>query len=102
MTKNTYGTGCFMLLNLGPEALPSQNKLLTTVAWKIGDRVDYVFVGGAVIQWLRDGLQFFRTAEESEALALTVKDSAGVFVVPAFVGLGASYWDSLRAARWSG
>ena len=88
-----------MLLNLGQEALPSQHKLLTTVAWKIGDRVDYafegsVFVGGAVIQWLRDGLQFFRTAEESEALALTVKDSAGVFLVPAFVGLGAPYWDS--------
>ena len=99
MAKNTYGTGCFMLLNLGSEALPSRHKLLTTVAWKIGDRVDYafegsVFVGGAVIQWLRDGLQFFRTAEESEALALTVKDSAGVFVVPAFVGLGAPYWDS--------
>ena len=99
MAKNTYGTGCFMLLNLGQEALPSQNKLLTTVAWKIGDRVDYafegsVFVGGAVIQWLRDGLQFFRTAEESEALAMTVKDSAGVFLVPAFVGLGAPYWDS--------
>ncbi len=99
MAKNTYGTGCFMLLNLGQEALPSKNKLLTTVAWKIGDRVDYafegsVFVGGAVIQWLRDGLQFFRTAEESEALALTVKDSAGVFLVPAFVGLGAPYWDS--------
>ena len=99
MAKNTYGTGCFMLLNLGQEALPSHNKLLTTIAWKIGDRVDYafegsVFVGGAVIQWLRDGLQFFRTAEESEALALTVKDSAGVFLVPAFVGLGAPYWDS--------
>ena len=99
MAKNTYGTGCFMLLNLGQEALPSHNKLLTTVAWKIGNRVDYafegsVFVGGAVIQWLRDGLQFFRTAEESEALALTVKDSAGVFLVPAFVGLGAPYWDS--------
>ena len=99
MAKNTYGTGCFMLLNLGQEALPSHNKLLTTVAWKIGDRVDYafegsVFVGGAVIQWLRDGLQFFRTAEESEALALTVKDSAGVYLVPAFVGLGAPYWDS--------
>jgi glycerol kinase len=99
MAKNTYGTGCFMLLNLGQEALASKHKLLTTIAWKIGDRVDYafegsVFVGGAVIQWLRDGLQFFRTAEESEALALTVKDSAGVFLVPAFVGLGAPYWDS--------
>ena len=99
MAKNTYGTGCFMLLNLGGEAIPSQNKLLTTIAWKIGDRLDYafegsVFVGGAVIQWLRDGLKFFRTAEESEALAMTVKDSDGVFLVPAFVGLGAPYWDS--------
>ena len=99
MAKNTYGTGCFMLLNLGKKALPSQNKLLTTIAWKIGDRLDYafegsVFVGGAVIQWLRDGLNFFRTAEESEALAMTVKDSGGVFLVPAFVGLGAPYWDS--------
>ena len=99
MAKNTYGTGCFMLMNLGQEAIPSRNKLLTTVAWKIGERVDYafegsVFVGGAVIQWLRDGLQFFRTAEESEALAMSVKDSAGVFLVPAFVGLGAPYWDS--------
>ena len=99
MAKNTYGTGCFMLLNLGQKPIPSQHKLLTTVAWKIGDRVDYafegsVFVGGAVIQWLRDGLNFFRTAEESEALALTVKDSDGVYLVPAFVGLGAPYWDS--------
>ena len=99
MAKNTYGTGCFMLLNLGAKAIPSQNKLLTTIAWKIGDRLDYafegsVFVGGAVIQWLRDGLNFFRTAEESEALALSVKDSDGVFLVPAFVGLGAPYWDS--------
>ena len=99
MAKNTYGTGCFMLLNLGEKAIPSQNKLLTTIAWKIGDRLDYafegsVFVGGAVIQWLRDGLNFFRTAEESEALAMTVEDSGGVFLVPAFVGLGAPYWDS--------
>ena len=99
MAKNTYGTGCFMLLNLGSQPIPSQNKLLTTIAWKIGDRLDYafegsVFVGGAAIQWLRDGLNFFRTAEESEALALTVKDSGGVFLVPAFVGLGAPYWDS--------
>ena len=99
MAKNTYGTGCFMLLNLGEKALPSHHKLLTTIAWKIGDRLDYafegsVFVGGAVIQWLRDGLKFFRTAEESETLALTVKDSDGVYLVPAFVGLGAPYWDS--------
>ncbi len=99
MAKNTYGTGCFMLMNLGRDPIPSQNKLLTTVAWKVKDRVDYafegsVFVGGAVVQWLRDGLKFFRTAEESEALAGSVKDSAGVYLVPAFVGLGAPYWDS--------
>ena len=99
MAKNTYGTGCFLLMNLGRDPLPSQNKLLTTVAWQVGDRVDYafegsVFVGGAVIQWLRDGLKFFRTAEESEALAASVADSAGVYLVPAFVGLGAPYWDS--------
>ncbi len=99
MAKNTYGTGCFMLLNLGPQPIASRHKLLTTIAWQIGDRLDYafegsVFVGGAVIQWLRDGLRFFRTADESEALARTVPDSAGVYLVPAFVGLGAPYWDS--------
>ena len=99
MAKNTYGTGCFMLLNLGREPVVSRHKLLTTVAWQIGARVDYafegsVFVGGAVVQWLRDGLRFFRTAAESEALAASVPDSGGVFLVPAFVGLGAPYWDS--------
>ena len=98
MAKNTYGTGCFLLMNLGRDPLPSRHQLLTTVAWQVGDRVDYafegsVFVGGAVIQWLRDGLRFFRTAEESETLAASVPDSAGVFLVPAFVGLGAPYWD---------
>ena len=97
--KNTYGTGCFLLMNLGRDPVPSQNKLLTTVAWKVGPRVDYafegsVFVGGAVVQWLRDGLRFFRTAEESEALAASVADSGGVYLVPAFVGLGAPYWDA--------
>jgi glycerol kinase len=99
MAKNTYGTGCFMLLNLGAKAVPSRQKLLTTIAYQVGPRLDYafegsVFVGGAVIQWLRDGLNFFRSAEESEALAASVPDSGGVFVVPAFVGLGAPYWDS--------
>jgi glycerol kinase len=99
MAKNTYGTGCFMLLNTGEKAIASQNKLLTTIAWRIGKRLDYalegsVFVGGAVIQWLRDGLKFFRTAEESEALAGSVPNTGGVFLVPAFVGLGAPYWDS--------
>ena len=98
MAKNTYGTGCFMLMNLGAKAVPSRQKLLTTIAYQVGPRLDYafegsVFVGGAVVQWLRDGLSFFRTAEESEALAASVPDSGGVFVVPAFVGLGAPYWD---------
>ena len=99
MAKNTYGTGCFMLLNTGHHPIPSQNKLLTTIAWKIGARIDYalegsVFVGGAVVQWLRDGLNFFRSSEEVEALAGSVPDSGGVLLVPAFVGLGAPYWDS--------
>jgi len=99
MAKNTYGTGCFMLLNTGAKPIPSRNKLLTTIAWKIGNRLDYalegsVFVGGAVVQWLRDGLNFFQTSSEVEALANSVPDTGGVFLVPAFVGLGAPYWDS--------
>lgn len=98
MAKNTYGTGCFMLLNTGPQPIASRQQLLTTIAWQIGERVDYalegsVFVGGAVVQWLRDGLQIIRTAEEVEALAGRVEDSGGVLLVPAFVGLGAPYWD---------
>lgn len=98
MLKNTYGTGCFLLMQTGSKSVRSQHGLLSTVAWKIGDRVDYalegsVFVGGAAIQWLRDGLGFFETAAESESLAQTVSSSAGVYVVPAFVGLGAPYWD---------
>jgi glycerol kinase len=99
MAKNTYGTGCFMLLNTGSTAIASRNKLLTTIAWQIGERVDYalegsVFIGGAVVQWLRDGLQIIRSSEEVEALAGSVEDSGGVLLVPAFVGLGAPYWDS--------
>ena len=99
MAKNTYGTGCFMLLNTGSEAVPSHNKLLTTVAWKLGDQMDYalegsVFVGGAVVQWLRDGLGIIRHSAEVETLAATVNSSEGVYLVPAFVGLGAPYWDS--------
>ncbi len=99
MAKNTYGTGCFMILNTGEEFIPSKHKLLTTIAWKVNGRVDYalegsVFIGGAVIQWLRDGLEFFRTSPEVEDLASSVTDSDGVFLVPAFVGLGAPYWDS--------
>jgi len=99
MTKNTYGTGCFMLQNTGTRAVPSANQLVTTVAWKIGDKTEYalegsVFIGGAVVQWLRDGLGLIRKSEEVEALASSVADNGGVYIVPAFVGLGAPHWDS--------
>jgi glycerol kinase len=99
VTKNTYGTGCFMLQSTGPRAVPSTNRLLTTVAWKIGDTTNYalegsVFVGGAVVQWLRDGLGIIRSSFEVEALANSVSDNGGVYFVPAFVGLGAPHWDS--------
>jgi glycerol kinase len=99
LTKNTYGTGCFMLQNTGRRAVPSSNRLVTTVAWKIGDVTEYalegsVFVGGAVVQWLRDGLGLIRTSEDVEALANSVSDNGGVYLVPAFVGLGAPHWDS--------
>lgn len=99
LTKNTYGTGCFMLQNTGTRAVPSSNRLVTTVAWKIADTTEYalegsVFVGGAVVQWLRDGLGLIRKSEEVEALAKSVPDNGGVYFVPAFVGLGAPHWDS--------
>jgi len=99
LTKNTYGTGCFMLQSTGNRAVASTNRLVTTVAWRIGDKTDYalegsVFVGGAVIQWLRDGLGIIRTASEVEALANSVPDNGGVYFIPAFVGLGAPHWDS--------
>ncbi len=99
MTKNTYGTGCFMLQNTGQRAVPSSNRLVTTVAWKIKDTTEYalegsVFIGGAVVQWLRDGLGLIRRSEEVEALAKSVPDNGGVYFVPAFVGLGAPHWDS--------
>jgi glycerol kinase len=99
LTKNTYGTGCFMLQNTGTRAVPSSNRLVTTVAWKIKDVTEYalegsVFVGGAVVQWLRDGLGLIRSSNEVEALATSVSDNGGVFFVPAFVGLGAPHWDS--------
>jgi glycerol kinase len=100
LVKCTYGTGCFMLVFTGPEPVTSKNRLLTTVAWKIGDEpTQYavegsVFVGGAAIQWLRDGLKIIRTAPEVNDLAAQVTDSGGVFLVPAFTGLGAPYWDS--------
>jgi glycerol kinase len=98
MAKNTYGTGCFMLMNTGTKRIASKNNLLTTVAWRIGDRTDYalegsIFIAGAVVQWLRDGLQFFRSAAEIEALAASVSDTGGVYLVPAFAGLGAPHWD---------
>ena len=98
MMKTTYGTGCFMMMNVGSKPMKSNNKLLSTIAWKIGDKVTYalegsVFIGGAVIQWLRDELEFFESAEESEALALSVEDNGGVYVVPALAGLGAPHWD---------
>ncbi len=96
--KNTYGTGCFMLMNTGEEAVDSKNKLLTTVAWDIGGRREYaleggVFVGGAVVSWLRDGLGIIKTSADVAKLATSVPDSGGVYFVPAFVGLGAPDWD---------
>jgi glycerol kinase len=96
--KNTYGTGCFLLMNLGDDPRPSAHRLLTTVAWRCRGRTSYalegsVFVGGAVVQWLRDGLGLIRRSSEVEELAASVDDSGGVFLVPAFVGLGAPHWD---------
>ena len=98
MAKNTYGTGCFMLLNTGGQAKRSHRQLLTTVAWKRASRTTYalegsVFVGGAVVQWLRDGLGIIRSSTEVEALAATVSDNGGVYFVPAHAGLGAPHWD---------
>jgi glycerol kinase len=98
MAKNTYGTGCFMLMNTGTKRIASKNNLLTTVAWRIDGRTDYalegsIFIAGAVVQWLRDGLEFFRSAAEIEALAAGVSDTGGVYLVPAFAGLGAPHWD---------
>jgi len=98
MAKNTYGTGCFMLMNTGTKRIASKNNLLTTIAWRIGDRTEYalegsIFIAGAVVQWLRDGLEFFHSAAEVEALAASVADTGGVYIVPAFAGLGAPHWD---------
>jgi len=98
MIKNTYGTGCFIMMNTGEKATASKNNLLTTVAWKLGDRVTYalegsVFIAGAVVQWLRDGLGLITESEQVEALANSVEDNGGVYMVPAFAGLGAPYWD---------
>lgn len=98
MVKNTYGTGCFMLMNTGTQIVPSSNNLLTTIAWKIGDTTHYalegsVFIGGAVVQWLRDGLKIIRSSAEVEALATQVPHTDGVYLVPAFAGLGAPHWN---------
>ena len=97
--KNTYGTGCFVLVNTGARPVVSTHGLLTTVAWSLGDRVDYalegsVFIAGAAVQWLRDGLEIIARAAETQALAESVPDTGGVYLVPAFVGLGAPYWDA--------
>jgi len=97
--KNTYGTGCFLLLNTGPFVIPSRHGLLTTVGWQIGKETTYclegaVFIAGAAVQWLRDEMQIIKSSSEIEALAKTVPDNGGVYFVPALVGLGAPYWDS--------
>ncbi len=98
MVKNTYGTGCFMLMHTGTKPIASRNNLLTTVAWRIGNRTEYalegsIFIAGAVVQWLRDGLGIISSSSEVEALASQVSDNGGVYVVPAFAGLGAPHWD---------
>jgi glycerol kinase len=98
MVKNTYGTGCFMLMNTGAKPIASKNSLLTTVAWKIGNKTEYalegsIFIAGAVVQWLRDGLGIIRSSSEVEALASQAPDNGGVYLVPAFAGLGAPHWD---------
>jgi len=98
LAKSTYGTGCFLLLHTGKQAVPSSNRLLTTVAWRIGGQLEYalegaVFTGGAVVQWLRDELRIVASARECDELAQSVADTGGVFLVPAFAGLGAPHWD---------
>lgn len=98
MVKNTYGTGCFLVMNTGNKPIESKNNLITTVAWQIGDQVNYalegsIFIGGAVVQWLRDGLGIIRSADDVEALARSVPHSDGVYLVPSFAGLGAPHWN---------
>ena len=105
--KNTYGTGCFLLMNSGEKPITSSNNLLTTIAWKIGDKVDYalegsIFVGGSVVQWLRDGLGIIRSSSEVEALASSVPDTGGVYFVPALTGLAAPHWDQYARGAISG
>jgi glycerol kinase len=107
MVKNTYGTGCFMLMNTGADAVPSKNKLLTTVAWQVGDKLEYalegsIFIAGAVVQWLRDGLGIIKHSADVEKLAASVPDNGGVYLVPAFAGLGAPHWDQYARGSISG
>jgi len=99
LAKNTYGTGCFMLMNTGEKAVSSDNGLLTTIAWGIDGKVEYalegaIFVAGSVVQWLRDGMRMLGKASDSQAYAERAVDNDGVYIVPAFVGLGAPYWRS--------
>ena len=105
--KNTYGTGCFLLMNSGTNAITSRNQLLTTIAWKIGDTVNYalegsVFVAGSIVQWLRDGLGLIKQSSDIEALAASVPDNGGVYLVPALTGLGAPYWDQYAKGSITG
>ena len=107
MLKNTYGTGCFLLMNTGDEAVTSKNNLLTTIAWKVGGKTTYaleggVFVGGAAVQWLRDGARIIRTSADINTLAATVEDNGGVYFVPALTGLGAPWWDSYARGAFFG
>lgn len=107
MVKNTYGTGCFMLMNTGEKAVESTNNLLTTVAWKIGDTTHYalegsIFIAGAVVQWLRDGLGIISSSKEIEPLAESVPDNGGIYIVPAFAGLGAPHWDQYARGTIAG
>jgi glycerol kinase len=107
MVKNTYGTGCFMLMNTGTKAMLSKNNLLTTVAWRVGDKLEYalegsIFIAGAVVQWLRDGLGIIKHSADVEKLAASVPDNGGVYLVPAFAGLGAPHWDQYARGSISG
>jgi glycerol kinase len=107
LAKNTYGTGCFMLMNVGTQPTPSKNQLITTVAWQAGGQTDFalegsVFIGGAVVQWLRDGLGIIKSSADVERLAATVPDCGGVYLVPAFAGLGAPHWDQYARGTMTG
>ena len=107
MVKNTYGTGCFMLMHTGEKAVHSSNNLLTTIAWKIGGRIEYalegsIFIAGAVVQWLRDGLHLIRSSAEVGPLAAKVEDTGGVYMIPAFAGLGAPHWNQYARGSFFG